>query len=422
MSDALTPTTMPDEQRARFQDRSYLILAVHDASPAAALGLTAGWAILSMGRAELTEERIERAQLNREQNVFLLADPDGQTYRTEPSLWPFGLVTAPWPGASLKRQIARGHCDLEELTRYWKQGALSVYPSLIRSLETYLSQPFVGFFKRLQGKIAAPDQLAQNDNYSVLSFLALAYAVDRNLQKAEFFLAATRDARVRAQQASYSTIDSSLDAYTESLISEQKGETARALEMAQKAKGFSSDIWEVERRLAELETRAPVSETPTWVGETFPINYQLPAHDPLGEIRNNVPDVRFDEVIKSLNPGEFLVVLVLGGYRSNYYYNLDLVRLAILRKAFPGTIREVHAITSGTYALDANHRKYCEGFARDNELPFAILWDEDDQVAAAVMPTGSPERFLVDSRGTVHATERLMEEEGYWKAIARIRA
>lgn len=159
-----------------------------------------------------------------------------------------------------------------------------------------------------------------------------------------------------------------------------------------------------------------------WIHKTFPIDYDLPAHDPIGEIKNNINNVRFREVIQTLEQDEMLVILVFGDYRSNYYYNLYLERLALLNQAFPETIREVHVITSGTYALDPDHRRHSEGGAHKLKLPFAILWDEDDQLVERLQPDGSPARFLVNNNAQILATERLMEEEGYWRACQRISA
>src|SRR5262249_33973185 len=196
--------------------------------------------------------------------------------------------------------------------------------------------------------------------------LALAYAIGSNWTDAEFYLNASRDSRIRANQASYSTIDMSMDRYTESLIAEAKGEQTRALELAVAAKQLAPDICEVERRLAALQPRAPDREVPARICDTCPLDYNLPAKDPVGEIRNNIEHVSFRQVVSSVTDGEMLVGLVLGEFRSNYYYNLDLVKLAILNQAFPGTIREVHAITSGTYALDVKHRHWAEGLARNH--------------------------------------------------------
>jgi hypothetical protein len=271
----------------------------------------------------------------------------------------------------------------------------------------------------LRGRTLPRTELAEHPEYSNLTILALAYAISSDWADAEFYLNASRASRIRANQASYSTIDMSMDRYTESLIAEAKGEQTRALELAVAAKQLAPDIWEVERRLASLQHRAPEMEVPTWIGDTFPLDYNLPAKDPVGEIRNNVEHVSFSQVVGSLTDGEMLVVLVLGEYRSNYYYNLDLVKLAILNQAFPGTIREVHAITSGTYALDVKHRHWAEGLARNHNLPFAILWDEAGIVAETLRPAGYPASFLVDRHARILATEKLMEEEGFWKAVQR---
>jgi len=419
MSTLLTEIQMAPSQLDRARDRGQLVLKVHPHSPAEQLGLVAGWVVLSMERGSVDEDVIFGAQLDLKHRSFLFADPEGRVYRSESMQWPFGIVAAPWPGRALAKAIVSADFGWEELTRFWKEGALSVYPPLIRPLERYLSRSKQSFWAALRGRTLPRTELAEHPEYNNLAILALAYAISSNWADAEFYLNASRDSRIRANQASYSTIDMSMDRYTESLIAEAKGEQTRARELAVAAKQLAPDIWEVERRLAALQHRAPEMEVPAWTGGTFPLDYNLPAKDPVGEIRNNIEHVSFSQVIGSLTDGEMLVVLVLGEYRSNYYYNLDLVKLAILNQAFPGTIREVHAITSGTYALDVNHRHWAEGLARNHNLPFAILWDEADIVAKTLQPAGYPANFLVDRHARILATERLMEEEGFWKAVQR---
>lgn len=55
-------------------------------------------------------------------------------------------------------------------------------------------------------------------------------------------------------------------------------------------------------------------------------------------------------------------------------------------------------------------------------LPFVILWDEGATVSSAIQASESPARFLIDRTGRVLATERLIDDEGFWKALARMKA
>ena len=65
------------------------------------------------------------------------------------------------------------------------------------------------------------------------------------------------------------------------------------------------------------------------------------------------------------------------------------------------------------------HRHWAEGLARNHNLPFAILWDEANILAETLRPAGYPASFLVDRHARILATEKLMEEEGFWKAVQR---
>lgn len=423
MSITTTPLRGFRAEIARQTPSARVILCVYPHSPAAEMGLKTGWHILRVGGEEPLAPAIAKAARSGDRSEIVISDENNdQVYTLSGAGWPFGAVTAPRPGPDLAKSIGAGNFDPEDLLRYWKAGLITPYNGLALSLERLMSQSSVGLLGRLMGRRLPRDELAKFPGWLGHLLLAISYAAEKKTENAAFFLAAARSARHRSDQVSFSTVESSFEHSIESLVAEQSGDPAKALDAARTAKRFGPDIPGVELRLATLEGRQPVDFKSGWTLETFPIDYTLPARDPVGEIRSNVAAVSYRDIVQSLDEGEMLVVLVMGNYRSNYYYNLDLERLAILNTAFPGRIREVHVITSGDYALDADHRRRAEGLAYQMSLPFVILWDEDATVSSAIQASESPARFLIDRTGRVLATERLMDDEGFWKAVARMKA
>ncbi|MEL6375167.1 MAG: hypothetical protein AAFR04_14505 [Pseudomonadota bacterium] len=416
----MVPIDMDAAAIEAASDRALLILKVHPASPAAHFGVQKSWRLLTVNGRAPDDATVFKAQMQGGATV-VFADATGQqAHQLSGAVWPFGIVTVPWPGSAYARSIEKAQFDREDMTRFWKEGVLSPYPQFIDPLERYLSRGTLGLFERLKGqRVSSPDMIASVAEYPVLALLSLSYATAGQMDAAAYYLDATRASRQRAAQASYSSIDMSMDAYTESLIAEATGEHERALDAMRRAAQSSPDIEEVERRLAALEGRAPAMSVPRYTLERFPVTYDLPRTDPIGELKQPDGMVSLSETLAALEGDELLLVLVLGDYRSNYYYNLDILRLAILNKALPGMVKAVHAITAGTYALDANHRRACEAEALSLGLPLELLYDEADRVSGQLFPDGYPARFFLDRDATVLATERIMEEEGFWLAQAR---
>lgn len=400
-----------------------LVLDVLPASPAAAVGIKPGWVLLTIDGEAPSEQAISLAMTARQSTYLFVDEPLTTVWTAKQCAWPFGIVTAPYPSDQLRRAIHKGQFDLESVTNFWKYGALSALGGLASDLERCVSNTVVSPLRSMFGPRAKPEKIATSDNYLLLELLALAFAAKGETGRAELYQKGGQVSKERAAQASYSTIGASMVAYTQSLIAEQRGNSAAALEAARIARRFAPDIAEVERRLARLEGRPADMEMPAWTLRRFPTDYDLPANDPVGEITSNVLRVKLSEVIGTLADGEFVVVFVMGPYRSNYYYNEDLCRLAILHRAFPGTIREVHVICGSEdgYALDIAHRRRAEGSAHALGLPFVILVDKAGSVDQALgQLEGYPARFVVDRHGIVRGTERLMDEIGFWMARSRM--
>lgn len=402
----------------RLTEKSRLVLKTFPESPAHERGIRVGWRLLTVDGKSPSDDVVQETELGGPANLVFAAPGPGEIYALDRSLWPFGMVTVPWPGRSLARRIAWGACDTEDLSRFWKEGMLTPCAGFAEPLERLMSK---GLFTRFGGKVSAPSVIAASDDYTAMGLLALAKAVAGDFDAAQFYVAATRESRRRANQATHSTIQQSLEYYVESVIAEHRGDRPEALRLALAAKQQGQHIWSVELLLARLQDRPPELAEPAWTLETFPLDYRLPAHDPVGEIKNNVDFVDLGGALAGLTDDQVVVVFVMGGYRSNYYYNLDLERLAVLNRAFPGFVREVHVVVSDTYALSAGHRRHSEAIAKRLHLPFAILWDKENAVAEALKCSGFPERFILDREARIVATERLMEEDGFWKAAARLR-
>src|SRR5262249_38242110 len=157
---------MAPPQLDRARDRGQLVLKVHPHSPAERLGLVPGWVVLSMEHGRVDEDGIFGAQLDLKHRSFLFADPGGRVYRSESMPWPFVIVAAPCPGKAFGKAIFSAVFGWKKLTLFWKEGALSFSPPLIRPLERYLSRSKQSFWAALRGRTLPRTELAEHPEYS----------------------------------------------------------------------------------------------------------------------------------------------------------------------------------------------------------------------------------------------------------------
>jgi hypothetical protein len=399
---------------------SMLIIKVCPHSPAHDLGIRAGWLLDNIDLKPPHAILVREAQLGGAKSI-MVGNPERHVFEVRlDGRWPFGMTVVDLPGMRLKRSISTGMVDLETLSLYWKEQVDWVYADLHDALEAHLSAPHVGIVARKLGRKATPEQIAQSDNFVCLLFLALAKLCRGDKPGAQFMLEAALASRDRSGQTSHSTVIQSLEHHVAARLLAAT-DPARALSAAHTALELAPEIPTNKVLVEALMGSSLPEQLPQFVLQPLPFDYDLPARDPIGEVASNLDRVRLADALKILKPGQVIVILLMSNFRSNYYYNLDLERLALLNRAYPGGISEVHVIVAGDYALDAQHRQQAEGVAKQLGLPFAILHDPDDRCAAGLGLTGFPARFVVDKNRTVLATERFMEEDGFWLALARAR-
>ncbi|MEO0619155.1 MAG: hypothetical protein AAFZ01_07720 [Pseudomonadota bacterium] len=415
----LRPVSLSTAKIAAYADASYVVVRVYPGSPAEELGVRQGWRLLRVDGIKPNDFSIENARRGAQFPLLFADDTLNHAVQLEASSWPFGLVLAAWPGSSHRRRVMIGDFDPETMIKFWATGLVEPLAAFEAPLRYYLGARDGGVFSRFRTPRDPLEQIASHPDFIAQTLLALATLAGGAPERAMQVLEIARATRKNAEQDSFSMIDLALDHFVASHALTAVGDTKGAWAEAQRSKELAPEIEETERWLAHLEGREPHFPAPDWIGQQFPVAYNLDASDPAKEIVTPIDRVGFDEIVSTLNPGEFLLIMVLGTYRSNTYYNLDMERVAELKRAFPDRLREVHVITHGTYALSEEHRRQAEGVCQALNLPFVILWDEGAKVSEATVRLSTPARFLVDHTGTIRATEPLMEEEGFWAAISR---
>ncbi|MEO0359131.1 MAG: hypothetical protein AAF386_12750, partial [Pseudomonadota bacterium] len=224
--------------------------------------------------------------------------------------------------------------------------------------------------------------------------------------------------REKSDQRSFSMHPVAMQLYCLAHIELANGDEEKATTCAKAALGYYADFPSLRSLVWTLTGDAPKDTSAQPLGERFPIDYALKQTDPLGELPGSGHVLSLKTALDALDPEQVLIVLAYGPYRSNYYGNLDLERLAFVQSACPDLMAEVHIIAGSEYALDARHRRYAEGLAQKRGLPLTILWDPEDTLFGRLSAAGSPARFVLDSNGTILSKATFADERGLWEAIA----
>jgi tetratricopeptide (TPR) repeat protein len=145
-----------------------------------------------------------------------------------------------------------------------------------------------------------------------------------------------------------------------------------------------------------------------WVGQPFPLEYQLPWHP---KLKDGAPAQNFRA---ALQPGGYLGIILLGSYRGCGPCNVETRNVALLAKQFRDKITAVHLITANEERERENWND-AERWFRSSGLNFHVLFDAEDKVAQAVGLTGAPTLVFVDAQGTIVSFSNELKEDLYWR-------
>jgi tetratricopeptide (TPR) repeat protein len=414
MSEALAPTG----KTARDTSAGWLVVRAWEGSPAEAHGIATGWRLMSIDGAAPSEVGLFLAMRDGHKRLDF-ADAEGRLWAWTGAMYPFGIKLSQPVDAAFRRALFDVNRNREALIDQFEDGALGNFGALEADFRKVLRAP-AGWLGRLGIGVPKDQSVPPSDDFEMLSFLSLAYVANGAFAAALEAAEAAKDARDRVGQASYSANIIAIDHYVRARIAEAQESLGEAVSHIRDAAEMKPGNTLIRECYARLTSDPLPSDSPLDLGADFPLRYSLPNHDPVGELPAHGHDLSLSAALSSMEPHQILVVLVLGGYRSNYYANLDIERLALVHRVRPGVVADVHIIVSSDYALDVRHRHDSEGLAQSTNLPLTILYDADDQVMSQIKTRTSPARFMLDREGKVRSTGELADESGFWEAIAAL--
>ncbi|NNE87412.1 MAG: hypothetical protein HKN27_04990 [Silicimonas sp.] len=415
MAEALAPTG----DTATDPSTGWLVVRAWEGSPAAAAGIETGWRLMSIDGAPPSETGLFLAMRDGRKRLDF-ADSEARVWAWSVPQYPFGLKFSAPIDASFRRALSDINRNREALIDQFEDGALANFGALEPDFRKVLSAPAGWLTKLGLRKGPAAETVPPSDDFEMLTFLSLAYVANDQFDVALHAAEAAEDARARVGQSSYSANIHAIDHYVRARVAEahdQLGEANRHIRAAADMKPGNPLIRVLFTRLTGTE---PPPDSPVRIGTPFPVSYTLRNVDPVGELPAHGHDLSLAATLASMDDTQVLIILALGGYRSNYYANLDIERLAMVHRCRPGVIADVHLIVSSDYALDVRHRHDSERLAQSTGLPLTILFDPDSEVMSQIDTHTSPARFMLNKNGVVLSTRELADESGFWEAIAAL--
>ena len=151
----------------------------------------------------------------------------------------------------------------------------------------------------------------------------------------------------------------------------------------------------------------------------FPLSYALVEGDPLTDpVVKDPVLVGLNAELSKLREDQFLVVVLLSGYRTNGYYARLANQLAAMRPLLGDYFPQVHVITAFRPG-DGTGNLWIDGeeLALERGVPLRVLLDPENLTSAIVDADGSPCGLIVNRSGVILYQGSLQGERGYWLAM-----
>jgi hypothetical protein len=350
---------------------------------------------------------------------FQFYRPTTQTLTTvQGRLWPFGIQTRE-ATLEIGRRVRIGDGDLEPIEVLWKEGDHTALAAIYMDVETLNYRALhLDFASFEQAPLKLPHEntpLSREIWHSHFSALALCAACAGHFKRAHYVLdeIAIRHAE---GDSGFPCLASSMMSYTESLLAEAGGHKELAIEHIYTA---IDQAWEVEQnyqRLSELTGHDVNPQKLPFLSLGKITDYTLPIFDPLTPSQHPVGQKSLMESLSQLSDSQCIFVVIMAGYRSNYFYNegWDVAApiLAKLKHVFP----EIHILTAGTYMLDDSFAK-AEEPLKDKSIPYLILFDENAQTASRLNVERCPTNLAINNKGEIIAEGAFYDESVIWTAV-----
>ena len=400
---------------------------VHPHSPAGRLGLQAGDILHALNGGIFDAEDLKKTftprSFGRAYTFDFLRPATRKKLRVKGKTFPFGAQYGQTV-ESFAVELRNGDPDPHDISQFWSSGPEGALAELWPYFEAYNLRlvnhngaPFDGALPQNITPTAplAHETVVWPGNFA---WLALCAAHAGQWERAQRVLETVEDHFERSGEAGMMSMFAAM-AYTRSMLAENRGFIEKAVDHMEQAIRMSPETQVLYRRLSKLthqhETRPP---SPLY---GLKPEYDLPRDDPSKTFIQSPGRMALEDTLKTLSPGELILVCVMASYRTNGPYVEGFERAHIPLARLNTRIKAVHVITSWDRATsrDLPHWPVMEPRLEKSGVAVSVLFDEDDSLGQQLCLISAPTNIVIDHTGTIIADGWLGDDEVLWKALAR---
>lgn len=428
MNQRLTPLILSQAQIEKAQHGARRVELVFDNSPAQALGVAAGWLILSVNGEKPTASRIRDARL-RGVHALQFFNPENseawtlENSGTEQGLWPHGLFSLPKADEALQQSIRINRYDVQDMHNLWELGNWAEFAQLREAFESAILPGPSALFRKFRNTSRIDAKIFSSSDFASLGFLALAYLAQGDRARAQLALEAAETARGNQP---YIPSYFALLGFVKTLCLFQEGEVAAAQRLGEETARAYPQCHGVQRLFGTLIGKPGAAYVHAQLNKPFAPRYELVQKDPFGiwpDGDETAPPVLLQDELDNMAEDQLLIIYALSHYRTNGPLQVELVSLAGLFAMAPERIAAIHVISSYDQDPEESYwltRNAVEHDVRKRNLPLKVLQDPGDSLLEDLAVSFVPAVFVLDKSGTVISTGRMADEEGYWSAMTRL--
>ena len=371
-------------------------------SPAEDLRLRPGDKLLSVnGKPALTTDVPEMlATENSVQYRFFLPNENSFLEVATTGL-PLGIVTSASSDGIVDQYAAATSLEAEGLMTLWERGDYERIKQIVKSVDKRLNR--MNVFGKLTGK---------RKTYSATMLMSAASEFEAG--NAEAAKAALEDYTLNHLHGETSDVNGVMSYYHGMAMKAQGNNEAYLahLEDAYTSYPASGRIRDEALR-AGLEVDRPDPRVGKSVASDTPLTY-LEGGQGGTSLRN---------LLAGLAPGKMLPLCLMPTYRGNGPYNEALLPYIALYPFIKDRLHPLVVLTNVTEKRkDRPYWFSHEALAKKADCPLLVLHDPAAEFMEDFTPTGAPEFFALDHRGSIIWSGGLGEDYDYWHMLAHITA
>ncbi len=398
---------------------------VHPNSPAGLLGLAKGDILFALNGGTFDGDDLRKSFqprfLGRSYSFDFLRPDAHEKIRVTGKTFPFGAKFGQTVD-SFCVDLRNGDPDPHDVDAFWADGSPEDLAEIWPFFEAYNHRllklngaPYDGALPKSVTPTAplAPPTVIWPGNFA---WLAVCAAHAGQWERAQRVLETVEDHFESSGDSGMMSMFAAM-AYTRSMLAENRGDIEKAVGHIEHAIEMSPRTPVLQQRLARLTGQAFTVPPSKFIGQT--LEYDLERHDPKGKFAQSGGRVSLENSVSKLSPGEYILVCLMSGYRTNGPYVEGFGRAHTPLARLSPIFREVHIVTAWdkSRSRDLNHWPVMEPGLVKAGVNVSVLFDEEDVVSDTIEILGAPTNLIIDHTGTVVSDGWLAGDEVLWAAL-----